>query len=252
MDQPIGSRNVATLNTNPIGASLARTWFRPKPQLPVEPAISAYNLTKEFDTELGVHRVLDNISFQVRPGERMAILGRNGAGKSTLIKILAGLDAPTAGFVECGMSMSWPLALGGGFEWNMTGYDNIRFIAQLYGVPFRDTFEYVREFTEIGDMLYEPVRVYSSGMRMRLAFGLSLAIDFDCFLIDEVLFVGDIRFQEKCYREIFERRADRSMILAIHSPDIVRTHCTSALVLRKGRGRHFQDVNLAADIYVTL
>jgi capsular polysaccharide transport system ATP-binding protein len=227
-------------------------WFSDAQARVLEPAISAFNLVKEFDTELGVHRVLDDISFQVRPGEKMAILGRNGAGKSTLIKILAGLDQPTSGFVERGISMSWPLALGGGFEWNMTGYDNIRFIAKLYNVPFRDTFEYVREFTEIGEMLYEPVRVYSSGMRMRLAFGLSLAIDFDCFLIDEVLFVGDLRFQEKCYHEMFERRADRSMILAIHSPDVVRTHCTSAFVLRKGRGRYFTDVQLAADIYVTL
>jgi capsular polysaccharide transport system ATP-binding protein len=217
-----------------------------------ERAITASNLVKEFKTEIGTHRVLDDISFQVRPGERMAVLGRNGAGKSTLIKLLAGIDSPTSGTIDCGLSLSWPLALGGGFEWNMTGYDNIRFIAQTYGVRLRETFEYVREFTEIGDMLYEPVRVYSSGMRMRLAFGLSLAINFDCFLIDEVLFVGDLRFQEKCYREIFERRTDRSMILAIHSPDIVRTHCTSALVLRNGRGRFFNDINLAADIYVTL
>jgi capsular polysaccharide transport system ATP-binding protein len=216
------------------------------------PAITVRNLVKEFETEIGVHRVLDDISFQVRPGDRMAVLGRNGAGKSTLIKLLSGIDQATSGTIERTMSMSWPLALGGGFEWNMTGYDNIRFISQVYKTPFRETFEYVREFTEIGDMLYEPVRVYSSGMRMRLAFGLSLAIDFDCFLIDEVLFVGDLRFQEKCQREIFENRKDRSMILAIHSPSIVRENCTSALVLRNGRGRMFNDVNLAADIYVTL
>jgi capsular polysaccharide transport system ATP-binding protein len=242
------------------GQSLVRDAERPSGAVSAQAAAPGYsdraiiasNIVKEFDTEIGTHRVLDDISFSVGPGDRMAIVGRNGAGKSTLIKILAGIDAPTSGSIHRGISMSWPLALGGGFEWNMTGYDNIRFISQLYGVPFKQTFDYVREFTEISAMLFEPVRVYSSGMRMRLAFGLSLAIDFDCFLIDEVLFVGDLRFQEKCYREIFENRKDRAMILAIHSPEIVRVHCNSALVLRNGRGRHFTDVNLAADIYVTL
>jgi capsular polysaccharide transport system ATP-binding protein len=215
-------------------------------------AIVAHNLVKDYPTEHGPRRVLDNVSFSVAPGERLAVLGRNGAGKSTLIRLLAGIEPPTSGFIHRGISMSWPLALGGGFEFNMTGYDNIRFVSQLYGLPFRDTFSYVRDFTEIGDMLFEPMRVYSSGMRMRVALALSLAIDFDCFLVDEVLFVGDARFQAKCYTEIFERRRDRAMILAIHSAHAVQEHCTSALVLKNGRGRVFEDVKLACDIYLTL
>lgn len=215
-------------------------------------AIVARDIVKEFHTEVGVRRVLDGVSFRVGMGERLAILGRNGAGKSTLIQILSGLQRPTSGSIERGLRMSWPLALGGGFEGELTGYDNIRFIARIYDVPFRATFDYVEDFTELGKQLHMPVRFYSSGMRMRLAFALSLAIDFECFLIDEVILVGDQRFQEKCHREIFGNRSDRAMILAIHSMEVVLEHCTSALVLKNGRGRVFDDVVLASNTYGTL
>ena len=138
-------------------------------------AIVVRDLVKEFPTESGPKRVLDGISFRVEPGERLAILGRNGAGKSTLIKLLAGLQRPTSGVIERGLAMSWPLALGGGFEGEMTGYDNVRFIARLYRAPFDAVMDYVADFTELGRDLHEPLRLYSDGMRMRLAFALSLA-----------------------------------------------------------------------------
>ncbi len=214
-------------------------------------AIIAQDLVKEFATEAGVRRVLDGINFRVNPGERLAILGRNGAGKSTLIKVLAGLQRPTSGHVHRGLFMSWPLALGGGFEGAMTGYDNIRFIARIYNVPFRETYDYVADFTELGRELHVPVRFYSNGMRMRLAFALSLAIDFECLLIDEVLMVGDLRFQEKCHREIFEHRQHCGMILAVHALDVVEEYCTQALVLKDGRARVFNDVKLATRVYAT-
>jgi capsular polysaccharide transport system ATP-binding protein len=214
-------------------------------------AIIAQDLVKEFVTEAGVRRVLDGINFRVNPGERLAILGRNGAGKSTLIKVLAGLQRPTSGHVHRGLFMSWPLALGGGFEGAMTGYDNIRFIARIYNVPFRQTYDFVEDFTELGRELHVPVRFYSNGMRMRLAFALSLAIDFECLLIDEVLMVGDLRFQQKCHREIFERRQHCGMILAVHALEIVEQYCTQALVLKDGRARVFSDVKLATRVYAT-
>lgn len=215
-------------------------------------AIVADRIVKEFETEIGTRRVLDGISFRVGMGERMAVLGRNGAGKSTLIQILSGLQRPTSGTVHRGLRMSWPLALGGGFEGELTGYDNIRFISRIYDVPFRRTYDFVEDFTEMGKLLHTPVRFYSSGMRMRVAFALSLAIDFECFLIDEVILVGDQKFQEKCHREIFDKRSDRAMILAIHAMDVVRERCSSALVLKNGRGRVFQDVILATNTYATL
>ncbi|MEZ5817635.1 MAG: ABC transporter ATP-binding protein [Hyphomicrobiaceae bacterium] len=224
----------------------------PRPSGDAARAIVAHDIVKEFHTDLGLRRVLDGISFRVGMGEKMAVLGRNGAGKSTLIQILSGLQRPTSGWIERGLTMSWPLALGGGFEGELTGFDNVRFISRLYNVPFKETFSFVEDFTEIGRQLHMPVRFYSAGMRMRLAFALSLAIDFECFLIDEVILVGDRRFQEKCVDEIFGKRRGKAMILAVHGVDVVREHCNFALVLKNGRGRVFDDVNLATDIYSSL
>jgi capsular polysaccharide transport system ATP-binding protein len=215
-------------------------------------AIVAVDVAKDFATEHGSRRVLDGINFRVGLGERMAILGRNGAGKSTLIKVLAGLLTPTAGHIHRGLYMSWPLALGGGFEGEMTGYDNMRFISRIYNTPFRQMFDYVSDFAEIGASIYEPVRFYSDGMRARLAFGISLAIDFDCLLVDEVLMVGDRRFSDKCHTELFERRRHCGMILAVHDTGMVQEYCTQALVLKGGRGRVFEDVKLACDTYSSL
>lgn len=209
-------------------------------------------ICKTFDTEIGPRRVLHDISFNVGPGDRLAVLGRNGAGKSTLIQILSGRLHATSGTIHRGLNMSWPLALGGGFDGELTGYDNVRFISKIYGAPVKETFAFVDDFTEIGKQLFMPMRFYSSGMRMRVAFALSLAIDFECFLIDEVLLVGDMKFQEKCKRAIFDNKADRAMILAIHGPETVKEYCTHALVLKSGYGRVFDDVELACDIYATL
>jgi capsular polysaccharide transport system ATP-binding protein len=215
-------------------------------------AIVAVGLAQDFPTEHGSRRVLDGINFRVGAGERMAILGRNGAGKSTLIKVLAGLLTPSAGYIHRGLYMSWPLALGGGFGGEMTGYDNMRFISRIYNTPFRKMFDFVSDFAEIGASIYEPVRFYSDGMRARLAFGISLAIDFECLLIDEVLMVGDHRFSEKCRRELFERRRHCGMILAVHDIGVVQEYCSQALVLKGGRGRVFEDVKLACDTYSSL
>lgn len=214
--------------------------------------VRAENVVKEFHTEHGRRRVLDGISFSVGVGERMAILGRNGAGKSTLISILAGVERPTFGHVHRGLNMSWPLALGGGFEGQMTGYDTCRFITTLYGAPLKETVEYVADFTELGPQLFTQVRFYSDGMRARLAFALSLAIDFECYLIDEVILVGDRRFQQRCHDELLVRRSDRAMLMAIHSMDFAKEFCSSALVLKQGRGRVFYDLDLACSIYASL
>ena len=214
--------------------------------------IAAVNVVKEFDTEHGRKRVLDGISFKVRMGERIAILGRNGAGKSTLIQILSGLQRPTSGRIERGLRMSWPLAFAGGFEGDLTGYDNIRFISRIYNAPFREVFEYVDSFAELGRNIFEPMRHYSSGMKMRIGFALSLAINFDCILIDEVILVGDRHFQEKCVRELFEYRKHCAMIIATHGMDVVNDYCSSALVMKNGRGRVFDDLQLATRIYSSL
>lgn len=216
------------------------------------PRIAAIDITKDFHSEIGSRRVLDRVSFSVDPGDKLAILGRNGAGKSTLIRILSGLVFPTSGQIIRTMSMSWPLALGSQFEGMLTGYDNIRFISKLYDANVDFIFGFVEDFTELGAHLSVQTRYYSDGMRMRLAFALSMAIDFDCILIDEVLFVGDERFQKKCQHELFERRSHKTMIMAAHATSFVEGFCNKALVLKKGRGVIFENVSQAVRIYQTI
>jgi capsular polysaccharide transport system ATP-binding protein len=213
--------------------------------------IRASDVCKDYYSETGhrEHRVLSGITFEVLPGEKLAVLGRNGAGKSTLIRILSGIELPNQGTIERTMSISWPVGLNGAVGGSMTGNDNIRFICRLYNRPFREMREFVDDFAELGKSLTEPVRTYSTGMRARLNFALSLAVDFDCYLIDEVIAVGDQRFQRRSQEALFERRADRSLILASHLPHVVREYCTRALVLHRGRGKVFDDLDLALDIY---
>lgn len=214
--------------------------------------VEAIGVTKVFTGAHGTHRALDGISFRVGAGERLGILGANGSGKSTLIKVLSGLLQPTRGEVRRGLRLSWPLALGGGFEGHLTGYDNVRFLSRLYDLPFAETFDYVADFSELGKHMYMPVRFYSDGMRMRLAFALSLAMDFECYLIDEVILVGDRRFQLKCHDELFGRRQHCGMIMAVHDAGVIREYCQSALLLKAGRGRIVTDLALAERIYGTL
>jgi len=216
--------------------------------------IIAEGVCKDYHSETGHgwHRVLSGVSFTIAPGEKVAILGRNGAGKSTLIRLISGIEVPTLGTIERQMSVSWPVGLTGGIGGSMTGNDNIRMICRLYNRPFNVIREYVEDFAQLGKYLSEPVKSYSAGMRARLNFAVSLAVDFDCYLIDEVITVGDQRFQQRSYEELFVRRADRSLILASHSPEIVRAYCARALVLHRGRAKIFEDLELALAIYTDL
>jgi capsular polysaccharide transport system ATP-binding protein len=211
--------------------------------------IRAVQLTKEYRSEGRPHRALSGVSFTVAKGEKLAVLGRNGAGKSTLIRLLGGVELPTAGYIQRTMSSSWPLGLQGGFQGSLTGNDNMRFIARIYNKPFDQIKGYVEDFAELGRFLSEPVKTYSLGMRARLAFALSLAIDFDCYLIDEIIAAGDQRFQRRSHEELFEKRADRSLILASHIGDVVKAYCSRALVLHQGRANVFDDVELALQVY---
>lgn len=219
---------------------------------PVGRSIEVVNVSKTFKAEHGIVHALAGISFSVGSGQRIGILGPNGSGKSTLIKILAGVLTPTSGYVRRNLRQSWPLALGGGFEGQLTGGDNVRFLSRLYGLPVKETFDYVSEFSELGRHMHMPVRFYSDGMRMRLAFALSLAMDFECYLIDEVILVGDRRFQLKCHDELFGRRAHCGMIMAVHDVGVVKEYCQSALIMKGGRGRVIKDLELTGRIYSAL
>jgi capsular polysaccharide transport system ATP-binding protein len=223
------------------------------PMPPVAPKrIKAFDIVKEYHTPVGTKRVLDGISFEIVQGEKIAVFGRNGAGKSTLMKLIGGVETPTSGGIERGLTMSWPIGLAGGFADTMSGLDAVRFIARLYGAPQDRAAEQVDDFAELGRYLQLPIRTYSTGMRARLVFGLTLIADFDCLLIDEVLSVGDQRFRKKCHDELFVKRADKAMILISHDVSIIREYCQKALVLKRGRGRVFEDLDLAISIYNTL
>jgi capsular polysaccharide transport system ATP-binding protein len=207
------------------------------------------NVGKTYSTRKGARHVLNDVSLTIEPGQKVGVLGRNGAGKSTLIRLISGAELPTTGSVERTMRVSWPLAFSGGFQGSLTGLDNLRFICRIYGADIERAIPFVEEFSELGVYFREPVKKYSAGMSARLAFALSMAVEFDCYLIDEVLAVGDSRFHEKCHQELFEKRSDRAMIIVSHVPEQIRAHCDTIFVLDEGRIEKFDDVDQAYDYY---
>src|SRR5882757_9504470 len=208
------------------------------------------HLSKVYATRHGSREVLSDINFQLGRGENLGILGRNGAGKSTLIRLISGAERPTSGRIVRGMQVSWPLAFGGAFQTHLTGLDNLKFVCRVYGVDFRPLVPFVEEFTELGDYFREPVLHYSNGMLTRLAFALSMAIEFDCFLIDEAMVVGDARFHERCHIELFHKRKDRAFILVSHDANAIKMYCTRAVVLHDGQLFDFATVDAAYDFYL--
>lgn len=211
--------------------------------------IQLHQVSKSYGTRLGRRRVLDRLSFTLERGQHIGILGRNGAGKSTLIRLLSGAENPSSGHIHRGMSVSWPLAFTGAFQTHLTGLDNLKFVCRVYGVDWKPLVPFIEEFTELGIYLREPVLHYSVGMAMRLAFALSMAIEFDCFLIDEGLAVGDSRFGDRCHVELFQKRKDRSFILVSHDANIIRAYCERAAVLHLGRLYEFPTLDEAFTFY---
>jgi len=207
------------------------------------------NVSKVYDTRQGHRTVLEGINLHIAKGEKLGILGRNGAGKSTLIRLISGAELPTSGRIHRGLSISWPLAFGGAFQGSLSGFDNVRFICRVYNASIEPAVAFVEKFSELGAYLREPVKKYSSGMRARLAFAISMAVEFDCFLIDEIVAVGDSRFHEKCFVELFEKRSDRAMIIVSHSADYIRAHCQHAAVLVAGKLHRFEQVDDAFAFY---
>lgn len=211
--------------------------------------IEILNVSKRYPLRHGWTTVLDGVNLVIEPGEKIGILGHNGAGKSTLIRLISGIESPTKGCVKRHMSVSWPLAFAGGFQGRLTGLDNLKFICRVYGTTVADKIDYVQDFAELGKHFKEPVETYSSGMMTRLAFAISMVIEFDCFLIDEVVAVGDSRFQQKCHDELFIKRKDRAMIFVSHHDGYIKEHCRRACVLAQGRLEAYGDVDSALHRY---
>lgn len=214
----------------------------------------ARNMTKTYRVpgRLGRYTVLRNCSFTLPAGRNIALMGRNGAGKSTLLRLLGGIDRPDKGSLSVPRSISWPLGLSSALHPNMTGRQNIRFICRLYG-RWHDREEivrYVQEFAEVGEHFDQPMRTYSNGMRARVAFGLSMAFEFETYLIDEILSVGDLKFREKanaCFDQMLERS---SIILVSHNPDTLKRLCNMSAVIVDKKVHIFDSVAEGADFYL--
>ena len=201
------------------------------------------NITKFYRSALGNQYVFQNLTFDIPEGHNIAILGANGAGKSTLFKLLAGSEYPNRGKVISSKSISWPVALSTGIHPQMTGRENTRFIGRINGVADLDAYEQrVVEFAELGQKYDLPVATYSSGMRPRLAFACSIAIDFDVYLIDEVTSVGDATFRKKAKAALLDRSKEASVIMVSHQMNDVRQFCDSAIVLNKGNLTFYNDL----------
>jgi capsular polysaccharide transport system ATP-binding protein len=197
--------------------------------------IELIDIRKSYPTRHGSYEVLKGINLRVEPGDVLGIAGANGAGKSTLIRLISGIDHPTSGRINRNMRISWTLGFTGAFQGSLTGYDNMRFICRIYETNFDEKVEFVREFSQLGKFLREPVKTYSSGMRARLGFALSMIVEFDCYLIDEVMAVGDSRFRQQCHEELFVKRADRAKIIVSHEAQYLRDHCTRGCILSNGQ-----------------
>ncbi|MHC1478973.1 ABC transporter ATP-binding protein [Frateuria aurantia] len=212
-------------------------------------SLKLIDVCKDYRLHRGKRRVLSDINFEILRGERVGFLGRNGAGKSTLVRLIGGSELPTSGRIERDMAVSWPIAFSGGFQGSLTGFDNLRFICRVYNADYEAVKPFVEEFTGLGRYLREPVNTYSSGMGAKLAFAISMAVEFDCFLVDEVLVVGDEKFQERCRYELFEKRTDRAMIMVSHDPGLIREYCSKAGVLDGGHLTMFDSVDDAYSFF---
>lgn len=193
--------------------------------------------------------VADRLNLTFPAGQSVALLGRNGAGKSTVLKMIAGSLRPSSGRISIAGSVSWPVGFAGSLHGDLTGLQNIRFVARIYGVDTDALAQYARAFSGLGDKLRLPVRSYSQGMRARLGFALSMGIAFDTYLIDEITAVGDAAFREKCESALAERLRHSGAIVVSHSPGFLRRVCRSGVVIERGQAAWFDDLDEAIRVH---
>jgi capsular polysaccharide transport system ATP-binding protein len=208
--------------------------------------IQIQDLTKSYLHKGKRVRVFENLNTTFRKGESVALLGRNGAGKSTLLRIIGGIDQPDRGQILANCSVSWPVGLVGGFQGSLTGRENTTFVSKIYAGHDRELIEEkvrrVEEFAELGLYFDRPFKTYSSGMRSRVTFGLSMAFDFDVYLIDEVTSAGDERFRARSRKILEERHQQADFIMVDHNLWGLQFHCDRALLLHNGQLLEFDDL----------
>ncbi|ATI78565.1 MULTISPECIES: ABC transporter ATP-binding protein [Sphingobium] len=199
----------------------------------------------------GFHNlVLYDLNFTIPKRVSLGICGANGAGKSTLMRLIAGAESPTSGRVIRKMATSWPLGYTSAFQSSLSGADNVRFIARIYGKDVKELQDFVEEFAEIGPYFRQPTSTYSAGMVARLAFAISLAIRFECYLIDEITAAGDERFRVKSERALEERRSESAIIMTSHVPETLRAYCETGAVLFNGALTFYDTIDEAIDVHM--
>ncbi len=214
--------------------------------------IALDRVTKSYLTLNGRFFVFRDLSFEVPAGANVGLIGRNGAGKSTLMRLLSAVDMPDSGSITTKGRLSWPVGLKGGMQNNLSGRDNVKFVCRIHGIRGRrmqEKIRYVQEFAEIGRYFDQPVSMYSSGMQARLAFGTSMAFDFDYYLIDEVMAVGDSVFRRKSQQVFRERLQTSKVILVSHNMKLIRRMCDLVVHLDRGKAAIYPDVGKGIAAY---
>jgi capsular polysaccharide transport system ATP-binding protein len=214
--------------------------------------LELHKLTKWYPSAHGRKYVFRELDLALPEGTNLALIGRNGAGKSTLVNLLGGIDSPNAGAVLTDRRISWPVGLRGGLQGSLSARENVQFVCRVYGATgrsMRQKLDFIEDFAELGDYFNLPVRSYSAGMRSRLSFGLSMAFDFDIYLIDEVMAVGDSVFKRKSHAVMSERLRSANLILVSHSMAPVRAYCNKVLLLERGKVTVFDDVEAGIAAY---
>jgi capsular polysaccharide transport system ATP-binding protein len=204
--------------------------------------IDFHGVSKSYQLRGSRRHILRDLTLAFPRDKNVALIGRNGAGKSTLLGMIAGTVALNKGRIVRHGRMSWPMGFSGGIHPALTGRQNARFIARVYGADTGAMVDFVEDFSELGAFLDMPTNTYSSGMKARLSFGISLAANFDCYLIDELTEVGDAAFREKCRRAFQDKMREARVIVAAHSEATLKSMCNAALLIEAGTAVYFDTV----------
>ena len=207
------------------------------------------NVAKTYHIRKFEKEVFSDLNFTIQRGESIGICGANGAGKSTLMRLIAGVEQPSSGTITRGMTTSWPIGYSSCFQSSLTGADNARFIARIYKHSEKDILAFVEDFAQLGPYLYQPVHTYSAGMSARLAFGISLAIEFECYLVDEVTAAGDERFRIRCEEALLHRRDNATLVMISHDPGTLRQYCSRGAVVYGGALVFYDSIDEASEVH---
>lgn len=207
------------------------------------------NVSKAYHIRKFEKQVFSGLNFTIAKGDSLGICGANGAGKSTLMRLIAGVEMPTSGRITRSMSTSWPIGYSNCFQFSLTGADNARFIARIYGQDPDELCAYVEDFAQLGPYFHQPVYSYSAGMSARLAFGVSLAINFDCYLVDEVTAAGDQRFRQRSEEALLTRRDTGSLVMISHDANTLHQYCRRGAVLYGGSLTFYDTIEEATEVH---